>query len=200
MVSKAERTRRRILDAAAECLAEHGYAGTSLPLIAERIDMQGASLYYHFASKDELVFEVLRLGTVTAKEAVADAVIRLGDDADPVEALRAAIVAHLTAVLAQGPYTTANIRSYGQLPDELAERHRAEQRSYATTWRTLIADAIASGALRTDLDPRAVRLLLLGAMNWTIEWFDPDGLDPRQLGELLADMVLDGLRSREHRS
>ncbi len=197
-MSKSERTRQRILDATASALAQHGYAATSLNTIADSIDMQAASLYYHFSSKDELVLEVLRQGTLAAREAVADALIQLGDTADPAAALRAAIVAHLTAVLAQGPYTTANIRSYGQLPSELAIRHRDEQRSYGATWRGLIASGVEAGVFDRSLDQRATRLLILGAMNWSIEWFVADqGLSAEQLGHQLADMILTGITSTD---
>lgn len=192
--SKSDRTRAQILDAAAQVLADRGYGGTSLNYVAEQIGMRGASLYYHFSSKDELVLEVLRQGTLNAREAVADAIIKLGEDPDPAECLRVAIVAHLCAVLAQGPYTTANIRNYGQLPDRLAQQHRDDQRSYGETWRDLISNGVRSGAFRPDPNERAARLLILGAMNWSIEWFDEDDdLSAEELGNELADMVLGGL-------
>lgn len=199
-VSKSERTRKRILDAAAAELAESGYRSTSLTAIADRIGMQAASLYYHFSSKDELVLEVLRLGTQTVREAVADAVIALGDAPASDQALRVAIRAHLTAVLAQGSYTTANVRSYGQLPPHISAQHREEQRGYGGTWRKLVDRGMQDGTFRRDLDPRAARLLILGAMNWSIEWFDPDDdLGPDQLADQLADMVIDGLGTpRDH--
>jgi AcrR family transcriptional regulator len=55
------RTRRRILDAAAEVFSEQGY-GARLSDIAERAGMKTGSLYYHFDSREDLVAEVLRLG------------------------------------------------------------------------------------------------------------------------------------------
>lgn len=193
-MSKSERTKKRILDAAASMLATGGYAGTSLTGIADQIGMRHASIYYHFSSKDELVIEVLRQGTLRAREAVAEVLIALGDQAPAKDALRAAIVAHLGALLAQGPYTTANVRSYGQLPPDLTRQHLEFQRSYATTWRELIRRGVDNNEFRQDLDQRAMRLMILGAMNWTIEWFDESkDLGPEQLGHQLADMVLDGL-------
>ena len=91
---KSDQTRQRILDAAASILATRGFAGTSIKAIADSIDMQDASLYYHFESKDALVLEVLRMGVVLAEEAVTGAVKALGENPDPVEALRVAIMAH----------------------------------------------------------------------------------------------------------
>ena len=53
--SAADATRRRILDAATELFNEHGYAGTSIRDITERLGMTKGALYYHFASKDDLL-------------------------------------------------------------------------------------------------------------------------------------------------
>jgi len=48
-------TRRRILAVALELFSAHGYAGTSMRDIAEAIGMTKAALYYHFASKEQLL-------------------------------------------------------------------------------------------------------------------------------------------------
>jgi AcrR family transcriptional regulator len=48
-------TRARILDAALEVFSEHGFEGSSLQQIADRLDLTKAALYYYFRSKDELL-------------------------------------------------------------------------------------------------------------------------------------------------
>ncbi|MEU1282520.1 ScbR family autoregulator-binding transcription factor [Streptomyces sp. NPDC005805] len=49
------RTRRAILDAAAEVFAQHGYHGASIAEILDKAQVTRGALYFHFASKDELV-------------------------------------------------------------------------------------------------------------------------------------------------
>jgi AcrR family transcriptional regulator len=48
-------TRDRILDIALELFTEHGYEKTSLRQIAERLGFSKAAIYYHFASKDDIL-------------------------------------------------------------------------------------------------------------------------------------------------
>src|SRR5215831_7408717 len=48
-------TRARIQQVAIELFTEHGYEGTSLREIAERLDVTKAALYYHFKSKEDIV-------------------------------------------------------------------------------------------------------------------------------------------------
>src|SRR5262245_1511937 len=98
-LTKSERTRQRILDAAAEVLAERGYADARLTDIAGRAGMQAGSLYYHFASREELVGEILRLGIETSWDLVATAVGRLPPTTTPIDRLAAAIRAHTRSIV-----------------------------------------------------------------------------------------------------
>jgi AcrR family transcriptional regulator len=52
-------TRARILEAAAEVFSEEGYAGSGISAIADRAGVTGGALYKHFASKAELLLEVV---------------------------------------------------------------------------------------------------------------------------------------------
>ena len=61
----------------------------------------------------------------------------------------------------------------GQLPERLRARQLKEEAAYGRIWRRLFDEAGADGQLRRDLDPRHAQLLVLGALNWSAEWFDP---------------------------
>jgi AcrR family transcriptional regulator len=56
---RAASGREEILDASAELFATQGYAATSTRAIAEAVGIRQASLYYHFASKDQIMAELL---------------------------------------------------------------------------------------------------------------------------------------------
>jgi AcrR family transcriptional regulator len=195
--SKSSRTRQRILDAAAACFSELGYAGVNLRRIAARAKMKAGSLYYHFDSKDELVEEVIRVGLDTAVRATRGAVQVLGADADPIVKLRAAIAAHLATILAESDYASADLRILAQLPEPIRKRHLERQRQYGAFWSSLLQSAAASGRLRRDLNLSVVRMLLLGALNWSVEWYRPDGETPGEIAEHLSAMILDGLLAKE---
>ncbi len=50
---------QRFLDAALELFAEHGFEGTSLQMIADRLSVTKAALYYHFRTKDDLLAAIV---------------------------------------------------------------------------------------------------------------------------------------------
>ena len=97
-IRKGERTRTRILDAAADVLARKGYAAATLTEIASVAKMQAGSLYYHFDSKDAIVEEVLAVGLEHARDAIRAALNAAGDDASGHDRLMAAVVAYVTAI------------------------------------------------------------------------------------------------------
>jgi AcrR family transcriptional regulator len=57
--SAADQTRQRILATASQLFVEHGYAATSVRDISQRLGMTKGSLYYHFASKEDLLVALL---------------------------------------------------------------------------------------------------------------------------------------------
>lgn len=78
--------RDEILDAAAELFTTRGFTGTSTRMIADAVGIRQASMYHHFATKDDILAALL-LDTVTAPLACAEALER--DCRDPVVRLYA---------------------------------------------------------------------------------------------------------------
>jgi hypothetical protein len=91
----------------------------------------------------------------------------------PIEKILAAAETHLRHELELSDYTTASIRNQGQVPSHLRKRGDQEADRYGALWRELFDDADRLGHLRAGLDPRIAQLLVLGALNWTAEWWDP---------------------------
>jgi AcrR family transcriptional regulator len=194
--TKSERTRRRILDAAALVFQRKGYASVTLKDIAALAELQAGSLYYHFDTKEQLVEAVLEAGVEGAIAGTREAVEALGPGADPLARLRVAIAAHLRVVLTEGAYASANIRMLSQVPGSIRERHLKRQRAYGAFWRALFDQAAAAGAIRPDLDLSVVRMLALGALNWSVEWYRAGRRTPSEIAAHAATMILDGITPR----
>ena len=63
-------TRDVILDSAARLIVEEGFAACTMRAISQRVQIKAGSLYYHFASKDDIVFEIMNLGAAMLHDAV----------------------------------------------------------------------------------------------------------------------------------
>jgi TetR/AcrR family transcriptional regulator, cholesterol catabolism regulator len=171
--SKSARTRERILDAAAHVLSRKGYAGTRLSDVADQAELQAPAIYYYFGSRDDLIEEVMWSGIAHMREHMTKVLAALPPDNDPLDRIDAAVEAHLRYCLEISDYTTASIRNAGQVPESIAVRYEAEASQYGDIWRQLLQDAADAGLLRPDLEPFAARMMVLGALNWAAEWWNP---------------------------
>jgi TetR/AcrR family transcriptional regulator, cholesterol catabolism regulator len=171
--SKSARTRERILNATAHVLSRKGYSATRLADIADQAQLQAPAIYYYFDSREELIEEVMWAGVHRLRRHIADVLDVLPVETDPMGRILAAVEAHLHIELELSDFATAAIRNAGQLPEDLRTRALAEEAQYSKLWRKLIADLNAAGELRADLDPIIAHLLVVGALNWAAEWWNP---------------------------
>ncbi|WP_329410238.1 TetR/AcrR family transcriptional regulator [Nocardia vinacea] len=172
-------TRERILAAAAHILSRRGVAGARLADIAAHAQLRAPAVYYYFTSRNDLVAEVMREGQRRVREHVHDAVTSAPPGTPAIELIEAAVEAHLRIELELSDFASAVTRNAGQLPPEIAESLRLESAAYHAIWRNLLERLAASGQLRSGLDIGIARMLVIGALNWTAEWWNPehDSLD-----------------------
>ncbi|HVR50306.1 MAG TPA: TetR/AcrR family transcriptional regulator [Pseudorhodoferax sp.] len=180
---RADNRLPELLDAAARLFARRGYAATSMRDIAVEVKMLSGSLYYHFPSKEELLIAVYQAGVLELEKAAVEAVER---ETDPWARLEALCKAHLETVLRDSDYAQVLIRV---LPDDIpqaANRLRELRDTYEQVFRTVVAQL----PLSAGTDRRALRLMLIGALNWATLWFNPDGRDsPRVLARKFVGLV-----------
>jgi AcrR family transcriptional regulator len=185
-------TRRQILDQAARLMRTNGYASASLRDIAAATGMKAGSLYYHFASKEEIAETVMAEGIDRVRAAVKAALATQPKDSDPLDDIAVAITAHLQALHVAGDYASANIRCFAHVPDEMKKRLRKVRERYEADWRKLITRAREAGRLAEDVDDDALRYGLFGVMNWTLEWLRRGGPSPEKLGAMFFRILFKG--------
>lgn len=188
-------SRQLILDTAARLFRHEGYAATTLRAIAGQCGMQAGSIYYHFASKDAIVAEVLHIGVQRVADAVKAAVDELPPDAGLLATLTCAIEAHFRGLLLAHDFTSANIRILGQVPEPVRNDHRALRRRYERYWRDLLGGLQQRGEIRSGPDLQRTVFYLFGAMNWATEWYDERRSGLGVVASELADLIAHGLQA-----
>lgn len=171
--SKSERTRSRILDAAAHVLSTKGFAGTRLTDVAEVAELQAPAIYYYYPSREDLIEAVIFRGMSDLGVHLQQALDALPPDTTPMDRILTAVEVHLRHGLELSDYARASIRNSGQIPERLRARQKKELTAYHRVWQRLLAAAVAEGQMREDLDPRIAQRLIIGALNWSAEWWDP---------------------------
>lgn len=192
--SKSQKSREAILESAAKLFRRQGYSATTLRQIADLAEIQAGSIYYYFDSKDAILDEVLDEGLRRVFNGVKLKLKQAGDVSHR-QKIALAIEAHLVALHDASDFTSANIRIYGQLPERLKGPHRAIRRAYARYWDRLLSDAQKAGEIRSDIELIPLRIFVLGALNWTVEWFDLSKKDAVQkLARRTESIIFDGVK------
>lgn len=154
--SRIERKRGRriqeILTAAAELFGERGYDAVSLEDVADRLDVTKGSLYYYFASKDEL-------GTAAIETLGNDWTARLerlpaGRAGSPPQRLRALLREHITIAVREYPAALRLFLAPREWPQEQRARIKELRRRHDQVFRRVVEEGVASGAFTvTAVDP-----------------------------------------------
>ena len=175
-----------ILDAAAQLFRQKGYRVTSMRDIAAASGMLAGSLYYHFASKEELLVAVYAEGVRRISVSVRAVLAR---DLDPWARLEAVCAAHLAALLEDSDYAQVVIRVRPDDALDVADRLIALRDDY----ERLFTQALTRLPLVPRTDRRSLRLMLLGALNWSQTWYrsgrDSPEVIARQFVRLLRQQL-----------
>lgn len=182
--------RQAVLRAAARLFRLQGYAATTTRDIATAAGMQSGSPFYHFESKQALLGAVMREGMERALAAQARAMQQAVDALEPIDeraALRVLVRNHLEVLLGpESDFIPVMLYEWRSLSDAQRAEVNALRRDYEAVWMPVLEALHAQGALRADV--RLARLMIFGALNWAVQWFDP--ARPATL-DTLTDAALD---------
>lgn len=191
---KAKQKREKIVTAAARVFNRHGFAGVTMAEVASEAATFAGSLYYYFASKDDLVEEVLDQGIAQLAETVIATVARLPEVTSQIERLRAAIRAHFFAALEHDEFVMAYWKIADQVPEAIRARQLEKQKAYGRFWRDLIEAAKAEGTVRRDIDARYISLILIGGRLFSLTWFnEAEHPSTEEMAEMYVSLTLDGI-------
>ncbi|ADB49269.1 TetR/AcrR family transcriptional regulator [Conexibacter woesei] len=184
-------TSRRLLLAALDAFADHGFEAATTRDIARRAGMSPAAVYLYYRSKVELLEKIMRIGHESVLQEVIDAMDGHVSAPDRTAAFVTAFSSWHARFATLGQVTARELRA---LPPErfgeiLALRQATER---------LVADELERGAAEgelhvDDLQGTVRAILSLGVDS--ARWYAPQrGGDPESIGQLHADLVLRMLR------
>lgn len=185
-LTKGERTRARLLQAAAREFARHGFEAARISDIVARAEVSQPAFYLYFGSKEAVYAEVIDLFRTRLREAISSA--RLPDDlpADQIhERVRWSVWTLLEALAADrdllevGFYQALAAEDIkAQLVEQVARNVTAEQ---------------AAGFFRTEMPAQFFAECLIGIIE-RMARAKSSRAEREQQARLIADLLLNGLR------
>jgi AcrR family transcriptional regulator len=186
-------TRDQILDAAAQIFSQKGFHAASMQDIAAAVNLQKASLYHHVNSKQEILVALLDRALdllIDEMQSVLDLPL------PPDQKLPLAIQAYLLAMLTHRDLAVVLLLEHRSLDAAHHARHIPRRDRFEQLWRDLIQEGQQTGVFYCA-DPAMASRALLGVLNWTITWYNPDGpLSSEEIAAQFADLLLMGLVTR----
>jgi len=186
MATEAPSRRRRIEDVASALFRERGYAATSIRDIARALDVQGASLYAHVTSKEDVLWAIVDRAATRFEEAAEDTE-RATATALPTERIAALVRVHVGVLTGDPGEASVFVREWRALGEDRRARISRRRDAYERRFRDAIGDGMATGEFALT-DPAIAAAFVLSAINGIATWYRPDG---RLTGDRIADHFVD---------
>lgn len=183
--------RKMILSTAAEVFAKGGIVGTSMNEVAKACGISKANIYHYYASKNDLVFDILDIYLSELRDVIFG--IDLSGQ-DPDQCLHSLTCGFLLAY--EGMDNEHKIQSEGipLLPQEQQTTLKAYQKDLVRLMSTSLQDC-APEALADKGKRRDVTMSVFGMLNWFYMW-NPHATKEERIAyaKTIADLTLGGCR------
>jgi TetR/AcrR family transcriptional regulator, cholesterol catabolism regulator len=190
--TNAPSRRQELLRIAGQLFAERGFTNTTVRDIADAAGILSGSLYHHFDSKETMVDELLRtfqtglfatydeiLAGDRGGRATVDAIVRASFDAIDQHHDEVAIFQNDAGYL-------MGFERFSYL--------REHNRRFREMWTTLLADGVAAGDLRADLDPELTYRFIRDTVWVAVRWYRPgDSPSAQQIADQYLAILFDGI-------
>lgn len=186
--------RESILDGAAECFTERGYAATAIDDIADRIGSTKGLIYYHFRSKADIFFEVYRKAVSRAIDRARPLAAGPGSGAERLHRMGRA---HLHGIIDNFAYHQVSKQGIeSHLVTALTSEQQWDLRdlvdlrdAYESLYTGVICDGLNDRTL-VAANPSIASKTFLGALNGMSVWYRPRPDDTAEDHHLLVEQVL----------
>jgi AcrR family transcriptional regulator len=185
---------RRLVIAAVQAFAERGYHATTTRDIAGRAGMSPAALYIHYKTKEELLYQISKVGHQRSLAMLSEA-----RDAEGTAAERLAAAVRAFVRWHAEHHTTGRVVQYelGALAPEHYTEIVALRRQSQDAIRSIIKEGVTAGEFDVP-DVSGTTLAVLSLCIDVARWFNPDGRrTPDEVGTLYADLVLRMVRQAD---
>ena len=189
--------KEKIKSVSVELFFKKGYFATSISEIARGSGIQKSSIYYHYASKEELLFSILK---TTMDDLTAYLKESLSGVRDLESRMRAAISSHVRFHLERQKETfIAN----SELRGLTSEHYRAivkKRDEYENIFQDLIREGGDLGVF-SEGDVKILSYAILTLCTAGASWFNPSGrLTPDEISVIYENFIISGLRQNRNRS
>lgn len=180
----------KIISTAIELFGTYGYQKASMRDIARRIGITQAALYYHFKSKEEILFTILERSVNNLYFQLKSLFM---EDLEPVEKLRHVIMQHMLTIRDYRDESKIIIEDKRHLSEDLLKQVKEKEKTIFNLYKSHLKEMQKTGKIK-ECELTVITFSILGMINWLYHWYRPDKALPiERIGEEFIDNLLYGL-------
>ena len=188
--------KQKIKNTSISLFEQKGFAETSIQDIADSLGVTKGTFYYYFASKEELLMNIhldyinglierqeaiLNTSRKTCRQKIHDIAYLLVSD-----------------IRSQGLSAKVFFREIKLLSEDKLEEILPKRDQFRFNIEDLILQGMKTGELRSDLNPTIITFGILGILNWSYQWFNPEGvISEHELADMFVEMIMKGIEKGE---
>lgn len=182
----------QIQEVAESLFRTNGYSATSMRHLAKEIGIEPASIYSHVKSKEEILESICFNMAEEFFETLRDAMEVAGSD--PRDQLREVIKGHIRVIARNINASAVFLHDWQFLSTEKLESFKAQRAEYENVIQNILKRGIENKVFK-EQNVKFTTLTILSALNWTFEWYKPEGpMSAETIGEQLAEMLMNGIQ------
>lgn len=194
METVVKKSRKQQIEEKATILfQERGYAATSMRDLAQDLGIEAASLYSHIKSKEEILQKICFRMAEEFFSAWREVELENSSQAAKMEK---AMIAHVKVITKDTDASAVFFNEWRHLSEPFLSEFLGMRDDYEGRFKKILRDGMASGEFKI-VDEKFMMLTLLSSLNWTHNWYKPEGnLKPEEIGKRLSGLLLNGLKNR----
>lgn len=190
-----EDKKTRIIQAAVQLFKERGFHQVSVRNIIKQASVSNGCFYHYFATKDELLFAI--------NDFIMDYVLEnaervLNNSQTPVEKLYGILSTFIKTFYVYNEEVVVMYQENHYLAPEYYRKMRQKRDQYSRIVMNVLEEGVEKKEFRPLKPLSIVAFMILGMVNWTYTWYDPDGeLSIEEIAARYIDFIFNAILTEE---
>jgi AcrR family transcriptional regulator len=160
--------------------------------LAQKLGIEAASLYSHIKSKEEILQQLCFDMATEFRKSLAEVEKK---NVSASEKLRLGIIGHIQVMAKDLTASAVFMNEHRHLSQPYLRDFLLLRINYINRFKAIIEEGARLGEFKDGIDKKLAVMTLFSSLNWMPLWYDPSSkIDPNELGQQLADMLVNGLK------
>ena len=186
--------RKKIIEESIDLFDKKGFNKTSIQNIVDSIGVTKGTFYYYFNSKQELLRDI-HLSYIQELLYEQETIIK-NENSNSKEKISKIVYLIISKIKTQGKSARVFNREMRHLEDAHIHQVNLYRRKFRTNFQKLISEGIEAKEFRNDLKTDIVTFGILGMVNRSYNWLNPDGeISEEELTNIYLELIVNGLKN-----